>query len=114
MRRLLGFFCSSCWASWYGCIAVGDSAPAKLPPELGRLLAVSNMVQSFPVLPRPQPPALWLERMPTALAQRLWSQKTITWFQLWDEHAGSQPLLMLQGGSELDGLAHSLRLGPTA
>lgn len=111
MRRLLGSCAAAAGPAGLAAF-LWLTAPAKLSPELGRLLPVSNMVQSFPVLPRPQPPALWLERMPEALAQRLWSQKSITWFQLWDEHAGSQPLLMLQGGSELDGLAHSLRLGP--
>ena len=111
MRRLLGSCAAAAGPAGLAAF-LWLTAPAKLSPELGRLLPVSNMVQSFPVLPRPQPPALWLERMPQALAQRLWSQKSITWFQLWDEHAGSQPLLMLQGGSELDGLAHSLRLGP--
>ena len=54
---------------------------------------------------------LWLQRLPQPLAQQLCATKRSAGFQLWGEHAGAPPYLMLRGGAELDGLPHSLRLG---
>ena len=87
------------------------TAPKSASPELRQLLPISDLIQAFPALPRPQPPTLWLQRLPQPLAQRLWRNKAISWLQLWGEHAGAPPYLMLRGGADLDGLPHSLRLG---
>ena len=109
MRRLLG----SCAAAGPAGLAalLWATAPKSASPELRQLLPISDLIQAFPALPRPQPPTLWLQRLPQPLAQRLWRNKAISWFQLWGEHAGAPPYLMLRGGADLDGLPHSLRLG---
>ena len=110
MRRLLGSLAAAAGPAALAAL-LWATAPPSASPELTQLLPISDLIQAFPVLPRPQPPALWLQRLPQPLAAKLWRNKAISWFQLWGEHAGAPPYLMLRGGAELDGLPHSLRLG---
>jgi len=110
MRRVLGSLAAV--AAPVGVAALlWATAPEAASPELRQLLPISDLIQSFPALPNPQPPELWLQRLPQPLADKLWRNKALSWFQLWGEHAGAPPYLMLRGGAELDGLPHSLRLG---
>ena len=111
MRRFLGSFAQQLQVQlvWLHCF--GRRRPSQNFRLSWAAAAHQRLIQSFPALPRPQPPALWLQRLPQALAQRLWRNKAISWFQLWGEHAGAPPYLMLRGGADLDGLPHSLRLG---
>ncbi len=110
MRRFVGSLAAAAGPAGLAAL-LWATAPQSASPELKQLLPISDLIQAFPALPRPQPPALWLQRLPQPLAQQLWRNKAISWFQLWGEHAGAPPYLMLRGGAELDGLPHSLRLG---
>ena len=110
MRRFVGSLAAAAGPAGLAAL-LWATAPQSASPELIQLLPISDLIQAFPALPRPQPPALWLQRLPQPLAQHLWRNKAISWFQLWGEHAGAPPYLMLRGGAELDGLPHSLRLG---
>ena len=110
MRRVLGSVAAAAGPAGLAAF-LWATAPESAGPELRQLLPVSDLIQAFPAFPRPQPPGLWLERMPESLARKLWQNKTISWFQIWGEHAGAPPYLMLRGVADLDGLPHSLRLG---
>ena len=110
MGRLLGSIAAAAGPAGVAAL-LWATAPPSASPELKQLLPISDLIQAFPALPRPQPPALWQQRLPQPLAAKLWRNKAISWFQLWGEHAGAPPYLMLPGGAELDGIPHSLRLG---
>ena len=110
MRRVLGSLAAAAGPAALAAL-LWATAPPSASPELRQLLPISDLIQAFPALPRPKPPVLWQQRLPQPLAEQLWQNKGISWFQLWGEHAGAPPYLMLRGGTELDGLPHSLRLG---
>ena len=93
MRRVLGSVAAAAGPAGLAAF-LWATAPESAGPELRQLLSVSDLIQAFPAFPRPQPPGLWLERMPESLARKLWQNKTISWFQIWGEHAGAPPYLL--------------------
>ena len=62
---------------------------------LGRLLPHAALLQSFPAVPRRQPPQLWRQRLPAQTADLLWQQQRQLWWQFWGRDGAGGAYLVL-------------------
>ena len=95
-----------------GAVALWVTAPADPSHWLAALQQATALIQAETANPRGPVPALWSKRLPAGLVRRLWQQQRGPWWQLWGDHAGADPFLLLSDHPELEQLAHSVPLGP--